>query len=154
MLVMEVTMRFLSFRAHDSQPLRNSRGWFSRWLLPGAVIAGMLTLACFAQINQPPSHTPMPLIMPEANPMPDKNDQMQMRERNAQRHNFDAANAERRKQMMKATEMLETMAMSLKAEVDDSTSGSLSQNALRKADTIEKLARMVKERMTLNVATQ
>ena len=48
--------------------------------------------------------------------------------------------------------MLETMAMSLKAEVDDSKSDSLSQNALRKADTIEKLARMVKETMKLNVA--
>jgi len=152
MLVLEVTVRFLSFRAHDSQPLRKPHGSFSRWLLPGAVIAGMLTLACFAQMNQPPSHAPKPLIMPEANPMPDKNDQMKMQERNAQRRNFDAANAERLKEMMKATEMLETMAMSLKAEIDDARSDSLSPNALRKADTIEKLARIVKERMKLNVA--
>jgi hypothetical protein len=151
---MEVTMRLLAVRTHDSHRLRKPHSWFSRWLLPGAVIAGMLTLACFAQMQQQPAHAPKPLILPEANPVPDKNDQMKMQERNAQRHNFDAANAERLKQMMKATEMLETMAMALKAEVDDSKSGSLSQNALRKADTIEKLARIVKERMTLSVATQ
>jgi hypothetical protein len=154
MLVMEVTMRFLPVRAHDSTPRRKPHHWSSRWLVPGAVIAGMLTLACFAQMTTPPTRPPRPLIMPEANPMPDKNDQMKMQERNAIRRNFDAANAERLKQMMKATEMLETMAMSLKAEVDDSKSGSLSENALRKADTIEKLARIVKERMMLNVATQ
>jgi len=147
-------MRLPPVRAHDLRQLRRPHGRFSRWLMPGTVIAGILTLACFAQINQPPTRAPKPLIMPEANPLPDKNDQMAMQERNVQRHNFDAANAERLKQMMKATEMLETMAMSLKAEVDDSKSGSLSENALRKADTIEKLARMVKERMTLNVATQ
>jgi len=113
----------------------------------------MLTMACFAQVNQP-SQPPKPLIIPEANPLTDKNQQMEMRERNVQRRNFNAANAERLRQMTKASEMLETLAMALKAEVDNTPPGPASANAMRKADNIEKLARIVKDQMTLTMAPQ
>jgi hypothetical protein len=53
--------------------------------------------------------------------------------------------------MTEATEMLETMAIALKAEVDNNGSTPLSENAVHKAETIEKLARLVKERMQLTV---
>jgi hypothetical protein len=109
----------------------------------------ILTLAAFAQINQ---HPPSPLLNPEVNPMPDANDQMEMRQRNLQSRNFDLANAERLRQMMKATDMLQTMAIALKAEMDKP--GPLSQNEIQKAENIEKLAHIVKERMKLTVAVQ
>jgi len=114
-----------------------------------AVIAATVTLAGFAQ-QQPPTQAPKPLILPIANRVPDANEQMMMHEQNTHVRNFNAANAERLKQMMQATDMLETMAIALKAEVDKS--GDMSQNTLNKADTIEKLARIVKDRMKLTVA--
>jgi hypothetical protein len=76
---------------------------------------------------------------------------MQMREQKVKRQNFDAANAERLRQMTQATEMLETMAIALKAEVDNTGSARLSETALHKAETIEKLAQLVKQRMELTV---
>jgi len=154
MIVVEVTMRLVSGRAPSLKGFRSHPGWFSRWLLPGAVAVGMLTLAGFAQLNQPPPRTPKPVLLPEANRPPDVNQQMEMREKNAQRRNFDAANAERLKQMTQATDMLETLAMALKAEVDNTGSGALSENAVHKAEAIEKLAHSVKERMTLTLAPQ
>lgn len=147
-------MRMASFRAPSSGEIRKPVEWISRWLLPGAIGVGMLTVVGFAQLNQPPPRTPKPVLLPEANRPPDANQQMEMREKNAQRHNFDAANAERLKQMTQATDMLETMAMALKAEVDNTNSGQLSENAIHKAEAIEKLAHIVKERMTLTVAPQ
>jgi hypothetical protein len=91
------------------------------------------------------------LLLPEANRPPDANQQMEMREEKSRRQNFDAANAERLRQMTQATAMLETMAIALKAEVDNSSSTELSENAVHKAETIEKLAQIVKDQMKLTV---
>jgi hypothetical protein len=109
-----------------------------------------LTLSSFAQMIQPPARPVKPLLQQAANPLSDANDQMLTRERNMQRRHFNAANAERLKELMEATEMLQTMAISLEAEVDKS--GDVSQNTIHKAETIEKLAHVVKERMKLTVA--
>ena len=142
-------MPFVSLRAHGSARNRKRRGLVPIVALVSALLAATSPLGGFAQM-QPPTQVPKPLILPIANRVPDANEQVMMHERNAQVRNFNAANAERLKQMMLATEMLETMAIALKAEVDKS--GDMSQNTLHKADTIEKLARIVKERMKLNVA--
>jgi uncharacterized protein with WD repeat len=121
-------------------------------VLSGAIVAASLALAGFAQMTQPPQRPPRPVLSPEANRPPDANAQMMMREQNAQMRNYSAANAERRKQMMQASLALETLAMALKAEMDKSDD--LSQNEVNKAETIEKLARIVKERMTLSVTAR
>ena len=142
-------MPFVSFRAPASEHGCKQCGAVSCGLLCGAIVAGTLTLAGFAQMTQPPRPA-RPVLSPEANRLPDANDQMLMRERNSQMRNYAAANAERRKQLMQASEMLETMAMALKAEVDKS--GAPSENTIHKAETIEKLAQIVKQRMTLTVA--
>jgi hypothetical protein len=115
-----------------------------------AIVAGMGAVAGSAQMTQPPSRPPHPIVLPEANPVPDANDQMMMREKNFLQHNFDAANAERLKQLTEAAQIMETLAMALKAELD--TSGGTSPNEIQKAETIEKLARMVKERMKLTIS--
>jgi len=72
-----------------------------------------------------------------------------MRERMMGTRNFDLANAERLRQMMIASNMLETLAMALKAETDKP--GPVAQDEIRKAADIERLARMVKERMKLTI---
>jgi hypothetical protein len=125
------------------------RAWLSQWVLPGAAAIGMLAAAGLAQ--NPPMHPEKPIILPEANRPPDANDQMKMRETQNKNKNFDAANAERLRQMMQVSQMLETMAIALKAEVDNSGSGALSPEVLRKAEAIEKLAHIVKDRMKMTV---
>jgi hypothetical protein len=121
-------------------------------LTVGTIVATVAYLG-FAQSppGQIPAHQPHSIILPEANRLPDANQQMEMREQRSKEVNFDAANAERLKEMTEATEMMETMAIALKAEIDNSNSTQLSPNALRKAEMIEKLARVVKERMQLTV---
>jgi hypothetical protein len=63
------------------------------------------------------------------------------------RQNFDATNAERRKQIADDSARLLKLATDLKAEVDKTTKDTLSLNVIRKADEIEKLAHGVKEKM-------
>lgn len=142
-------MRLHAFGATVSE--RNHGRWrMTRAILGGLLGIAMIALAGFAQIAQPPSRPPRPVLSPDANRLPDKNDQMLMRQKNAKRRNFDVANAERRKELMQASVALETLAMALKAQVDKSED--LSQNEINKAETIEKLARIVEERMKLTVA--
>ena len=145
-------MRFMPYRDPASRRSTTicERAWGAQLLLPGVLLSGMLALVAFSQ-NEPPPHTQKPILLPEANRLPDANDQMKMREKQNRTKNFDAANAERLNQMMQASEMLETMAIALKAEVDNSSSGTLSPEVLRKAEVIEKLARIVKERMKMTV---
>jgi hypothetical protein len=123
-----------------------------------AFLAGALAVAsAFAGYSQtpatqPPNKTPKPLLLPEANRPLDANQQMEMREKQQRKQNFEAANTERLRQLTEDSNALLTMAMALKAEVDSTSSGQLSANALRKADLIEKLARDVKEKMKLTIA--
>ena len=145
-------MRWISLRAPLSA-LGKEQGRFYPWMASVALLLGLLTLTVFGQLNQqPPSHPPKPLIVPLANPTPDANDQMEMRQRKLQARNFDLANGERRRQMMKASDMLETLAIALKVEVDKPDP--LSANEVQKAEEIEKLAHIVQERMKLTVAPQ
>jgi len=142
-------MHLSSFQAAATGETREPCGRIGRLVVMCAMVTGM-AVAGLAQMSQPPSRPPKPVVSPEANRPPDANDQMIMREKNAQRRNFDAANAERLREVEQVAQMLETMAIALKAEVDKSEE--VSQNTIRKAETIEKLAHIVKERMTLTVA--
>ncbi len=90
--------------------------------------------------------------MPEANHLPDANDQMMMREQQNQDKSKDyaAANAERKKQIAGDTAALLKLAGDLKAEVDKTNKDTLSIDVIRKADEIERLAHSVKEKMKLS----
>ena len=146
-------MRFLPYRGAASGyfPRFSKRIFVAQWVVAGLFLFGVPALTTFAQ-NQAPLHPEKPIILPEANRPPDANDQMKMRDAQSKKKNFDVANAERLKQMMQAADMMETMAIALKAEVDKSDSDRLSPEAIRKAETIEKLARLVKERMKMTMA--
>jgi hypothetical protein len=123
-------------------------------LLAGTVL--MATMMGLAQGNVNRTATSRPIESGTSLPttgtgLPDANEQMQMREAKARKANFDAANAERLKQLSKASHMLETLAIALKAEIEKDPSGAVSENEVQKAENIEKLARMVKEQMKLTV---
>lgn len=118
----------------------------------GIVGFGSLVRIAAAMSGQQATKDPnAPYLLPQANRLPDVNDQMKMREHLEKEQSFDAANAERKKQLSDESAQLLTLAMSLKAEVDKTNKDMLSLNVIRKADEIEKLAHSVKEKMKLTV---
>jgi len=78
---------------------------------------------------------------------------MKMNERQAQTKNFEAVNAERKRQLAEESARLLKLATDLKIEVDKTSKDTLSINVIRKADEIEKLARDVKEKMKLTIGS-
>jgi hypothetical protein len=116
------------------------------------VFAGTTSLTSAAQSgNGTGANVDKPYLSPEANRMPDANDQMKMRDKKDKQVSFEAANEERKKQLSDDSAKLLTLAMALKAEVDKTNKDMLSMNVIRKADEIEKLAHIVKEKMKLTV---
>ena len=123
------------------------------WLRILAVAGVALVLAGSAQSGQQaPSLNPdKPYLLPEANNLPDANAQMKMREQQSRKQNFDAANAERKKQIADDSAKLLKLATDLKTEVDKTTKDTLSLGVIRKAEEIERLAHNVREKMKLTV---
>jgi hypothetical protein len=118
------------------------------------VFACCVALAAFAGAAQPGQESStVEKVRP--NPpqpkLPDANDQMRMREENAKKVNFEAANAERKKQIADDTANLLKLANDLKTEVDKTSKDTLSLSVIRKAEEIERLAHAVKEKMKLTV---
>jgi uncharacterized membrane protein YhiD involved in acid resistance len=123
-------------------------------VLAAGIGLGLAAGAGLAQSGgvQMPANVPHQVLLPAVNRVPDANDRMEMQEKTVKKQKYDAANAERLRLMNKESDALLTMAMALKAEVDNSDkSGKLSTNAIRKADAIEILARGVKEKMKLTM---
>ena len=119
-------------------------------------VAGFVLLAAgFAATfgQNPPSLNPdKPYLMPEANRLPDANQQMAMRENQGKKANFEAANVERKKQIADDSARLLKLATDLKTEVDKTSKDTLSLGVIRKAEEIEKLAHSVKEKMKLTMS--
>jgi len=124
-----------------------------RWIR-GAV--GLTVLTTLIAVAQPPQQSPLPnpdlpYLRPEANRLPDKNAQMKLNSEQAKKDHFEAANAERKRQIADDTAKLLALATELKTEVDKTSKDTLSINVIRKAESIEKLAKGVKEKMKLTV---
>lgn len=85
------------------------------------------------------------------NQLPDANSRMTLQNQHARQANFAAANAERRKQIAADSANLLTLATELKTEIDKTDKNTLSLSVMRKAETIEKIARGLKEKMKLTV---
>jgi hypothetical protein len=94
---------------------------------------------------------PHPIIIPEANRIPDKNDQMKMSEQRAKQKNFDAANAKRAQDINDDATKLLILARDLNAEIDKLGDKPLPNKLLREAEVIELLAHDVQNKMTLTV---
>jgi hypothetical protein len=124
-----------------------------RWIRGVVGLTVLTTLIAAAQaLHQSPGANPdKPYLLPEANRLPDKNDQMQLNSDQAKKQHFEAANAERKRQIADDTAKLLALATELKSEVDKTSKDTLSINVIRKAESIEKLAKGVKEKMKLTV---
>ena len=99
--------------------------------------------------NPPPR--PSGVLIPEANRIPDANQQMEMREEQTKKQNFEAANLERKKQIAEDSAKLLKLATDLKTEIDKTNKDTLSLSVIRKAEEIERLAHIVKEKMKLTM---
>jgi hypothetical protein len=93
----------------------------------------------------------VPWLPTDAIRLPDKNDQIAMQEQKSKKQSYEMANAARRKQIADDTVRLLQLATELKAEIDSANKETLSADVIRKADTIEKLAHGLKEKMKLTV---
>lgn len=136
--------------------------YLSRRILRRGAIVLFATVALFAfgqqQQTQPsgapssmPAHPEKPYLLPDANRVPDANDRMQMDQQQTGKTKYEAANAARRKQISEDAAKLLELATELKAAVDKTDKDTLSIEVIRKADTIERLAKGVKEKMKLTV---
>ena len=102
-----------------------------------------------AQVSQPqPKHT---LLDPEINRPPDANQIMLMREQQAKKKNFEAANTERKRQLAEDSALLLKLAGELKTEIGKTSAGALGPDAMRKLEDIERLARNVQQKMKLTM---
>jgi hypothetical protein len=94
-----------------------------------------------------------PHIPPELNRIPDNNQANDINAPQTEKRSFEAANAERKKQIAADSAKLLKLTTALKAEMDKATTDTPSLNLIRKLDEIEKLAHDVKEKMKLTVGS-
>jgi hypothetical protein len=119
-------------------------------------VAGVLILACASAAAQdlpPPGSPDRPYLVPNANRLPDVNDQMVMRERLSKKENFDAANTLRAKEIADDTMKLLILTKDLKAQMNQLGSAPLSSRLIREAEVIEILARDIQTKMKLTVGS-
>lgn len=134
-----------------------------RWRAGLAVLASFAALggsvAMAQQSPQPQDSSsasqPGPRIYDQAAAIhvPDANDRMLMDQqaKQSKEAKFEVADAARRKQIADDAAKLLELATQLKAAVDKTDKDTLSLDVIRKADTIERLAKGVKEKMKLTV---
>ena len=123
----------------------------------GRILACFAALTAIAGVAGPGQNRvpgmPVSDVIPNPEPIrfPDAVQQMQMNEQQAKQQSFEAANAERKKQIAEDSAKLLKLATELKTEVDKTSKDTLSLTVIRKADEIEKLAHGVKEKMKLTI---
>lgn len=116
-------------------------------------LAAVVFLSATAGRGQqdPPPRAPHPILLPEANHLPDVNDQMVLKEQNKKKKDFSAANAERKRQMDDESAKLLILAKDLKTQTDNLDGNPLPPRAVREAEVIEFLAHDLKEKMKMTV---
>jgi hypothetical protein len=121
-----------------------------RYSIPFVIAAGMIVTVSSGKSQDGPQPD-RSIILPEANRPLDPNDRMKLREQNAKKLNYDAANAARKRQLDDETAKLLILAKDLKAQTDNIGASPLTHKAVKEAEVIEMLARDVKEKMKLSV---
>jgi hypothetical protein len=86
------------------------------------------------------------------NQLPDANSQWEINKKRIQVQKFEKANLERKRQMDEDSSRLFQLAAELNAELEMAGADGLPLTAVGKAETIEKLAHAVKEKMKLTMA--
>lgn len=134
------------FRRWFSQPFVGRRGWISGTF---AVLVLQASVAGGGALQ----NKGYPQLPPDAQRIPDAVEQSKINEKQTAKQNFEAVNAERKRQIADDTTRLLRMALDLKLEVDKTNKDTLSLDVIRKADAIEKLARDVKEKMKVSIGS-
>ena len=135
----------------------SSQGWIAHhagMVRAGAWVAILITAWCPAQDpSRPPGFWPDKATAPNpANPQPDAHMQLARELKRAQTQRYAAANAERKRQLEQDSALLLQLAAELDAEMEKAGNGAPPSSAVRKAESIEKLAHTVKEKMKLTAA--
>lgn len=128
-----------------------------RWRVVTGIAGFAIVTATLALTQQPQDASqiqprPWAASQPAAIRMPDANAQMQMQQsqqQNSKGAKVEAANSARRKQIADDAAKLLELATELKAEVDKTDKDTLSLQVIKKAESIERLAKGVKEKMKL-----
>jgi hypothetical protein len=113
------------------------------WICVLAGLAAVLTPVVGQQplpASPPSSAPPAAAVRPPAAPV-----QADSGEQQAGKQNSAASTAERKKQVAEKSARLLKLATDLKTEVDKTSEDTLSLTVIRKADAIEKMARIVRE---------
>ena len=118
------------------------------WL---GILIGLAALAVAPAVSRGLFQNSYPHLPPELNRIPDNNQIDDINSHEAKNRSFEAANAERKKQIGDESAKLLKLAKDLKSEVDKTSKDTLSLGVIRKADEIEKLADDIKEKMKLTV---
>jgi hypothetical protein len=136
-----------------STPQVHAWSLLRRWAVAALVVFAALAATYQLDSQQVPNTPRMdkPILLPEANRLPDANDQMTMHEQQGKKANFEAANLERKRQIADDSAKLLKLASDLKTEVDKTSKDTLSLGVIRKAEEIERLAHAVKEKMKLTM---
>ncbi|MGA2808831.1 MAG: hypothetical protein ABSE87_11905 [Terracidiphilus sp.] len=137
-------------KSQKARPSRMKRTQRARTLWV-CVLAGLAAVALAPVAGEGLFQNPYPHIPPEMTRIPDNNQVNDINDQQAKKQSFEAANAERKKQIADDSAKLLKLATDLKAEVDKTNKDTLSLNVIRKADEIERLAHSVKEKMKLTV---
>ena len=153
-------MQSRSNHTRTISPGNTKTGRISRAMRAGACLMalGAATVPCdFSQEPTSPSNTSQPrqtVLLPETNRLPDANAQMKLQQEHVRKVSFEAANAERKRQLTDDSAALLQLAQELKAELDKTNKDTLSLDVVRKSEEIAKLAHnvQVKMKLTLNAA--
>jgi hypothetical protein len=123
------------------------------WLRAGAclLVGAFLVTAVDRGQQAPPGSPDRSSLIPQPNGPLDANQRMVVPEQQQKKTNVEAANDERKKQLTDDSAHLLKLANELKTEVDKTDKDTLSISVIRKADEIEHLAHVVKEKMKLTV---
>jgi hypothetical protein len=138
-------------------PSPSSQGWNAHhagMVRAGAWVAILITAVCPAAQNSRQAGF-WPDKVPEVNPANRQPDARMQSERNAKRaqvQRFEAANSERKRQLEQDSALLLQLTAELETELEKTGYEALTPSVVRKAETIEKLAHTVKEKMKLTAA--
>lgn len=143
------------FKIPDSSHPSN-HGWITHHagkVRAGTWVAILAAAVCPGQESQQAGFRPekVPAIDP-ANREPDLRLQMERNAKRAQLQRYEAANVERKHQLAQDSALLLQLASELETELEKAGSVAPTPSAVRKAETIEKLAHTVKEKMKLTAA--
>ncbi len=130
--------------AENSTRSKKKVAWFG-------ILIGLAAVALAPAVGSGGFQNSYPHLPPELNRVPDNNQIDDINAHQAKNQSFEAANAERKKQIGDESAKLLKLAKDLKSEVDKTSKDTLSLGVIRKADEIEKLADDIKEKMKLTV---